>query len=176
MKTARRRRVLYFVLFLSGFAALGLLNSAQESRPRSTKSGDSFDEPLKKKVVDCGLSPYYESRWNRRNELSCYSYSQFMVKQYDEGQKGSEWLAIVPIVGQTAPECSLTHTANEKVITYPEWSGYFMGGKGKLVFFSGADGFNEGMPFVAYDSQTGTKVFEDSYHDTSIFHRKVESS
>jgi len=54
--------------------------------------------------------------------------------------------------------------------------GYFMGAKGRLVFFSAADGFNEGMPFVVYDSQTGTRVFEDSYHDTSIFNRKVDSS
>ena len=176
MKTARRRLVLILILFLSWFAGFGLLDSAQESGHRFAESGDSFDAPLKKKVVDCGLSPYYDPHRNRRNELSCYSYSTFMVKQYDEEQKGSEWLAIVPIVGQTAPECSLTHTANEKVITYPEWSGHFMGGKGKLVFFSEADGFDAGMPFVVYDSQTGTKVFEDSYHDTSIFNRKVDSS
>jgi hypothetical protein len=117
MKTARRRLVLVLVLFISCFAGLGLVDSAQESRHRSTESGDSFDAPLKKKVVDCGLSPYHDPGRNQRNELSCYSYTTFMVKQYDEGQKGSEWLAIVPIVGQTAPECSLTHAANEKVIT-----------------------------------------------------------
>src|SRR5216684_4356057 len=102
MKTARRRLVLILILFLSWFAGFGLLDSAQESRRRFAESGDSFDAPLKKKVVDCGLSPYYDPHRNRRNELSCYSYSTFMVKQYDEGQKGSEWLAIVPIVGQTA--------------------------------------------------------------------------
>jgi hypothetical protein len=99
-----------------------------------------------------------------------------MVKQYDEGQKGSEWLAIAPVEGRTPPLCALSHGAGEKVITYPEWSGYFIGAKGRLVFFRAADGTNAGMPFVVYDSQTETKVFEDSYHDTSIFNRKVESS
>jgi len=126
--------------------------------------------------VDCGLSPYYDPKRNRRNELSCYIYSTFMVKQYDEGQKGSEWLAIAPVEGRTPPLCALSHGAGEKVITYPEWSGYFIGAKGRLVFFRAADGTNAGMPFVVYDSQTETKVFEDSYHDTSIFNRKVESS
>ena len=171
MRIARRRLVPYFALVLSAFAGIGLLDFAQES-PHD--SANSFDAPVKKKVVDCGLSPYYDPRRNRRNELSCYFYPTFMVKQYDEGQKGSEWLAIVPSTGQKAPECTLAHTANEKVIS--EWSGYFIGAKGKLVFFSAADGFNAGMPFVVYDSQTGTKVFEDSYHDASIFNTKVESS
>ena len=86
-------------------------------------------------------------------------------------------MAIAPVEGQTAPACTLTHSANEKVIAYPEWGGYFMGVKGKLVFLSAADGINEGMPFVIYDSQTKTKVFEeDSYHDTAIFMQKEESS
>jgi hypothetical protein len=98
-----------------------------------------------------------------------------MVKEYDEGQKGAEWLAIAPIEGPTPPPCTLTHPANEKVIP-PEWGGYFMGAKGRLVFFSEADGFNSAMPFVVYDSRTKTKVFEDSYHDTRIFRRTVESS
>jgi hypothetical protein len=176
MHTARRRFVLLLVLFFPCSAGLGLLDSAQESPSRSAKPEDSFDAPLKKEVVDYGLSPYYDPIRNRRNELSCYYYSTFIVKQYDEGQKGSEWLAIAPVEGGTTPVCTLTHPADEKVIIGPEWSGYFMGTKGRLAFFSAADGTNEGMPFVVYDSQTETKVFEDSDHDPSIFNRKVESS
>jgi hypothetical protein len=176
MRTARLRSVRILFSCIACFAGLGLLSSAQESPPRSAKSELSFDAPLKKDVVDNGLSPYYDPGRNRRNELSCYFYSTFVVKQYDEGQKGSEWLAIGPVEGRTQPPCTLSHAAGEKVITASKWSGYFMGAKGRLAFFSAADETNEGMPFVVYDSQTVTKVFEDSYHDTTIFNRKVASS
>jgi len=47
-----------------------------------------FDVPLKKTVVDFGRSPYYLSG-KVRNKLSCYLYPTLMVKEYDEGQKGS---------------------------------------------------------------------------------------
>ncbi len=127
--------------------------------------------------MDFGPSPYYDPRQKVRKELSCYFYLTFIVKEYDEGQKGSEWLAIAPVEGPTAPACALTHSANEKVITYPEWGGYFLGAKGRLVFFREPDGFNAGMPFVVYDSRTETKVFEeDSYHDTTLFNQKAENS
>jgi len=126
--------------------------------------------------VDNGLSPYGAPWQNRRNELSCYFYSTFMVKQYDEGEKGSEWMANAPVEGRTQPPCVLSHGAGEKVLTYPEWSGYFLGAKGRLAFFREADGWDAGMAFAVYDSKTGTKVFEDSYHDTSIFNHKVASS
>ena len=51
-----------------------------------------------------------------------------------------------------------------------------MAAKGRLVFFSGPDGSDEGMPFVVYDSTNGTKVFEDSYHDPGIFNSKEDNS
>jgi hypothetical protein len=68
-----------------------------------------------------------------RNELSCYFDSTFVVKQYDEGQKSSEWLVIDPVEGRTPPQCALPHGADEKVIPSPEWSGYFLGAKGMLA-------------------------------------------
>jgi hypothetical protein len=176
MHTAQRRLFLRLVLFFTCFAGLGLLGFAQESPFPSTKSENSFDAPLKKQVVDNGPSPYYEPRQHVRNKLSCYFYSTFMVKEYDEGEKGSEWLAIAPVENQTPPACTLTHSANEKVIAYPEWSGYFLGAKGRLAFFVEADGIDEGMPFAVYDSQTKTKIFEDSYHDTTIFNQKEQGS
>jgi hypothetical protein len=169
MHSLRFRFVLRFVLLIPLLAGIGLNGSAQLSPSRFAKLVDSFDAPLKKEIVDNGLSPYSDPRSNRRNELSCYFYSTFIVKQYDEGEKGSEWLAIATFEGPTLPSCTLSHGAGEKVITFPEWTGYFIGAKGRLAFFSAEDGFNAGMPFAVYDSKTGTKVFEDSYHDTSIF-------
>jgi hypothetical protein len=44
------------------------------------------------------------------------------------------------------------------------------------VFFHEADGTNGGMPFAVYDSKTGTKVFEDSHYEASMWNRKTESS
>lgn len=122
---------------------------------------DSFDAPLKKKVVDYEPSPYYE-RSRVRVKLSCYFYSTFMVKEYDLGQQGAEWLAIIPTEKEMASPCNRSHTRGERVIEGTEWSGYFEGAKGHLAFFRGDDGYNGGLPFAIYDSRTGTKVFEDS--------------
>jgi len=136
---------------------------------------DYFDAPMKKKVVDFGPSPYY-SGGKVRITLSCFFYATFMVKQYDEGQKGAEWLAIAPSKKGPGASCTRSHAVGEKVIEYPEWTGYFKGAKGDLVFFIGADGINGAMPFVIYDSRTGAKMFEDSYYDADMWTKKPPNS
>ena len=141
----------------------------------SVAQTDSFDAPLKKEVVDLGPSPYYR-RQDVRVKLSCYFYQTFMVKEYDEGQKGAEWQAILPIEKGAAPACTRSHAPGEKVIQYPEWSGYFSGAKGNLVFFDASDGTNGGMPFAVYDARTATKIFEDSAYDSSMWNKKVGES
>lgn len=156
----------HVAVFLFALAVLAFPSVAQT---------DSFDAPLKKKVVDFGPSPYYR-RQEVRVKLSCYFYPTFIVKEYDEGQKGAEWQAILPIEKGAALACTRSHAPGEKVIRYPEWSGYFRGAKGNLVFFDDADGTNGGMPFVVYDSRTGTKIFEDSAYDSSMWTKKVEDS
>jgi hypothetical protein len=140
----------------------------------SVAQTDSFDAPLRKKVVDFGPSPY--SKGGIRVKLSCYFYTSFTVKEYDEGQKGAEWLAIVSIKEGAAPACTRSHALGEKVILYPEWTGYFKGAKGNLVFFYASDGTDGGMPFVVYDARTATKVFEDSTFDSTWLRNKVEVS
>src|SRR5215510_3228559 len=111
---------------------------AQGSTLDSTASADSFDEPLKKDVVDFGPSPYYAAG-DVRMKLSCYMYPTFMVKEYDERQKGAEWLAIVPIEKGVTRECTKSHVQGEQVFEKealePEWIGYFLGAKENLVFF-----------------------------------------
>jgi hypothetical protein len=136
---------------------------------------DSFDVPLKKKLVVYELSPYYPGG-NVRIKLSCFSYATFMVKQYDEGQKGAEWLAIVPTERGEASPCTRSHAVGERVIRYPEWVGYFKGAKGNLVFFVADDGTNGGMPFIVYDSKTQKRIFKDSYYDSSMWAAKPEES
>jgi hypothetical protein len=137
-------------------------------RPASPK--DSFDVPLKKTVVNFSPSPYHV-----RNKLSCYLYSTFMVKEFDSGEKGAEWLAIVPTHSSAIPECSQTPATGERLVMDVR-AGYFLGAKGDLVFFRDADGTNRGMPFVIYDSKSGTKLFEDSYYDAVMMGNKADSS
>ncbi|HTD22764.1 MAG TPA: hypothetical protein VK738_08930 [Terriglobales bacterium] len=154
----RQGAVLLLVLCGPGFASIA--------------SADSFDTPLENKVVDFGPSPYRPAE-NVRIKLSCSFYPTFMVKEYDEGEKGAEWLAIVPIEKGAAPECTKSHVQGERVIEPNEWSGYFMGVKGNLVFFDAADGWDGGMPFVIYDARTRKKIFEDSYFYAGMWNEKV---
>jgi hypothetical protein len=97
-----------------------------------------------------------------------------MVKEYDEGQKGAAWLAIVPTGKGEAPlSCTRSHVPDEMVIG---WWGYFKGAKTNLAFFNAPDGQDGGMPFAVFDSRTGKKIFEDVAYDTGFVKRQVEVS
>jgi hypothetical protein len=137
-------------------------------------SADGLDKPFKKRVVDFGPSPYYPGG-RVRIKLTCYFYAKVMVKQYDAGQKGAEWLAFTSLEKAGAPACDDSHGPGEKLIDR-EWNGYFRGVKGDLVFFDAADGMNLGLPFAVYDSVTGKKIFEDSAYDSRFENRKVAAS
>jgi hypothetical protein len=137
----------------------------------SFAAAKSFGAPLKKKGVDYGPSPSCQGQ-----KLSCYFYRTFMVKGYDTGQKGAEWLAIVPIEKGVVPACDRSHVSGERVIEKPDWAGYFKGAKGNLVFFNNADGTDGGLPFVVYDTRTGQKIFDDSAYDSSMWSKKGEDS
>jgi hypothetical protein len=141
-----------FVLFL--FVASFLYAQANRAG-----LNEGFNKPLKKTVVDLGASPFYMASQHVRSKLTCYYYSTFTVKEYDQGEKGAEWLSIVP---SPQAACTLRHTDNEKVYVYPEWSGYFRGARGTFAFFDAADGTDGGMPFAIFDVRTGRKLFEDS--------------
>jgi hypothetical protein len=144
----------------------------------SAAFGDSFDVPLKKKVVDFGLSKNnLPGRQNLRVKLYCFFYPNFVVKEYDnEGEKGAEWVAIAPIQKGTAPDCARTHASGERIFKSPEWSGYFKGVKGNLVFFNDPDGTDGGMPFTIYDFRTGNKIFRDTAYDSGMWTQKPASS
>jgi hypothetical protein len=127
---------------------------------------NSFDVPIKKQVVDLGPSP---EGMNRRLKLYCFFYPTFMVKMYDdENDKGADWMSILSINKGETPTCASPHAPHERVIEYPEWTGYYLGAKANLVFFEADDGTDSGMPFVVYDSKSGKKTFEDSFYMASI--------
>jgi hypothetical protein len=123
-------------------------------------SADSFDKPLRKQTVV--LSPASKSiPPDPAVKASCFFYADFMVKQIDAGEVGSESLSIVPLKKGVPAACSRKRSAGEIVIDPKDWSGYFKGVKDRMVFFSGDDGVNRGMGFAVFDSTTGKKIFDD---------------
>jgi hypothetical protein len=92
--------------------------------------------------------------------VTCYFFSHFMVKEVDMGEKGAQRLAVVPGKGKDHI-CSRLRDPGEKVVNSDDWSGYFKGVKGDLVFFDADDGVNGGLGFAVYDSKTLKKVFDD---------------
>lgn len=139
--------------------ALVLLSGSLCAQADTAVVNEGFDKPIKTTIVDFGPSPYYRPTQHVRKKLTCYYYPSFAVKQYDEGQKGAEWLSVVRS-GHAA--CTLKHRKDERVYISPEWSGYFWGVKAELVFFSAADGDDGGVPFGVFNVRTGRKLFEDS--------------
>jgi hypothetical protein len=130
---------------------------AVQTQPLVAPHDESFDEPLRKMVVDLGVSEYSA---HEHSELRCYFYSSFAVKELDLKQQGDEWISIVPISASNLPSCAQEHSNNEIVIK--DWSGYFDGVKGNFVFLNADDGYNGGYPFGVFDAATGKKLFEDS--------------
>lgn len=124
----------------------------------SLSAAASFDKPRYKRTVDLGPSP---SRSGTHGKVTCYFFSRFMVKEVDLGEKGADRLAIVPLTKGIVPRCTRTKGKTEMVVNPDEWSGYFKGVKGGLVFFDADDGVNGGMGFAVYDASTGKKTFED---------------
>jgi hypothetical protein len=123
----------------------------------------SFDKPLTKKVVKLRASasnPSGRLQPKTRRKVTCYYYPGFIVKEVDLGEKGAERLSLVP-EGKTAASCVRARTRTEKVINPDEWSGYFKGVKGNLVFFDADDGWNGGVGFAVYDAKTVKKIYED---------------
>jgi hypothetical protein len=119
----------------------------------------SFDQPQFTKTVDLGAS---KASPGSRAKVTCYFFASFMVKEVDMGEKGAERLAIVPIANHNKDHtCSRLRDPGEKEVNTDDWSGYFKGVKGDMVFFDADDGVNGGLGFAVYDAKTGKKMFED---------------
>lgn len=136
---------------------------------------DTFDIPFDKQVVDYGPSPY-QPGGNVRIRLSCYFYTNFMIKEFDLGQEGAEWWSISPVASGTKAPCKPSHAPNDKIIGPTEWTGYFKGVSRNLVFLDAADSANGGMEFAIYDARTGRKIFDDSYYDKRMWKKEAGNS
>lgn len=146
-------------LWLSAWALTGatLLLSAPAAR------GQSFDAPLRQRVLNQGSSPDR----NGPGKLTCDYYPSFMVKQLDLGEEGAAWIAIVPARAGHFPACTQDHTVAEKLIPGQDWCGYFQGAKQDFVFLNACDAYNGGQDFAVYDARTGTRIFQDTAVDST---------
>jgi hypothetical protein len=118
----------------------------------------SFDKPLSTKTIDLGPSGVAPQA---RTKITCYWFARFMVKEVDLGEKGAARLAIVRGTKKEVPDCTRLRDKTEMAVNPDDWSGYFKGVKGNLVFFDADDGWNGGMGFAVYDAKTGKKIFDD---------------
>jgi len=142
--------VIVSLRLLSGFLAIIF--------PALAAQAASFDAPTFKKTVDLGPST---AGPGARAKVTCYFFPHFMVKEVDRGEKGAERLAIVPGKAKVHT-CSRLREEGEKEVNSDDWTGYFKGVKGDLVFFDADDGWNGGIGFAIYDSRTGNKIFDDT--------------
>lgn len=136
-----------------------LLLAAGSLYAQAVRAGvnEGFDKPLSQTVLDFGRSPMYMPSRKVRNKLTCFYYTDFTVKEYDQGEKGAEWISIVL---SPSAACTRTHGQDEKIY---DWGGYFWGVTGPFVFLVAADGEDGGTPFAAFDPKTGQKLYEDSF-------------
>ena len=114
------------------FGLLLLVAGSLHAQANRANVTEGFDKPLREIVVDIGAAPFYESSQHVRNKLTCFYYSAFVVKEYDQGEKGASWLSIRR---SAQAACTRRHEEDERVYMSPEWSGYFRGVKGTVAFF-----------------------------------------
>lgn len=86
---------------------------------------------------------------NRKDELSCYRYPRFTIKEIQTDEIGNH-ISLLP----KNEKCALTHSPHEVKLG----QAYLMGVSGiYIVLESGQDDW-----FVIFDSRTGKKLFSDS--------------
>jgi hypothetical protein len=143
-------------------ALLGVTVVLGNATSGSVAPAESFDKPVRKTVVNLARSSYLMPNDPARIQLSCFYYPDFMVKELnDPGVKGTQWVAIAPVINGDASACRLAHASIEQFMTKDGW--FFEGVKGLLLFLEASEGDeNGGMPFRILDMKTGKKVFEDS--------------
>lgn len=152
-----RTKVVSLGLLVVASTAVFMQASGQIARPQASP----FDRPVRTVKVDLGPSQFYEPKRKVRNTLTCYYYPLFVVKELDEGEKGAEWGAIVPIVAGNPPQCKQNQEKGEIRFDQGQWEGYFSGVVGNYVFEDAADGLNGSLAFLIVDAMTGKNLIED---------------
>ncbi len=122
-------------------------------------SDPPFDRPLQVRTVKTGKS---ESGPGLQNELRCFTYAQFMIKEVDHQELGDDQISIIPLAPGAKPPCQTAKLPGERVFSRDGIADYFLGVKGTFVFLSAADGVDLGLGFAIYRSADSALVFSDS--------------
>lgn len=130
-------------------------DEAPEGAEAPEKAETPFDAPI---TIDTDPLPVDKANPDVQPQVNCYRFPGFMVKEVDLGEKGAASLAIT----QQNAACKRPAAKDEKEVK-DETAGYFLGVKGKFVFFQAPDASNGGVPFVVYDTRTMKRLFEDSF-------------
>jgi hypothetical protein len=152
-----RRETVAMLAIIVGLQFCSLQARAQVAAP----SESPFDQPVRKVVVDLGPSEFHMPNQNAHSTLSCFYYPHFLVKELDLREKGATWDAIVPVHGGVAPKCEQAMQDGEMRLDQAEWSGYFSGVVGDLVFLDASDGLNGSEAFKVVDAASGRTIFQD---------------
>jgi hypothetical protein len=120
----------------------------------NAQAASGFDKPLK--TIHVPLPKDHDNP-QAKPEVACFLFPHFMVKQIDLGEVGADQLSIDPSTGRV---CQKKNSADEKIVSPRDWSGYFGGVKSDFVVFDADDGWNDGLGFAVFDPAT-KKLFED---------------
>ncbi len=139
-------------------AILVLLSRAPA--PAQVRGPDpSFDPPLQIRVVKTGQS---KSSPTQQNELRCFTYAHFMIKEIDLQEVGDEQISIIPLTPGAKPPCQTAKLPGERAFSRDGIADYFLGMKGDFVFLSAGDGVDLGLGFAVYRAADNGLVFTDS--------------
>jgi hypothetical protein len=150
----------------------GICSSTHLAYAQSTES--PFDTPLK---VDTKALPAGKLVPNSKPQLNCYRFEGFSVSEIvDPNDIGAKSLKI------TSPDAPCNESAHKgDIVINDDYAGYFMGVKGKFVFFKADDYMNAGLPFVVFDAsendaKTPKRAFSDSVEDGKFQSISVDGS
>jgi hypothetical protein len=118
-----------------------------------------FDRPIHVRRIATGRS---ESDPRQQNELRCFTYAHFMIKEIDHREVADQQVSLLPVVAGAEPPCQTANRADERVFP-PGRLGYaFLGVKQDYVFLSDGEVFNGGIAFAVYRGPSQAPVFEDT--------------
>lgn len=133
-----------------------------------------FDRPLQVRQIKTGKSATTPGAWN---ELRCFTYAHFMIKEIDHQELGDEQISILPLADGAKPPCQTANLPGERVFSRDGIADYFLGVKGAFVFLSAADGVDRGLGFAIYRAADSGLVFSDSaaFDDKKPLFRAIEA-
>jgi len=117
-----------------------------------------FDQPVTQKIISSSPdSPSFD-----HPKRTCSYYPSFMIKEIYIGEIGDSLISITPITkNSNPPKCDNKNDGEIILSGNDEAVGYFIGAKGKFLFFDAGDSYNGGLPFAIF-TKNGKKLFEDS--------------